>query len=600
MAETLYFHIPLIGNVSAELHNESAQIYQWLQATGEVERLKRLDHLGAIRMAWEGAHHPRWEYIAFILALVDRCKCCLPEVHIGSEVKIADSLRISSGSELLKSWTLLLNVGHLEWTFFSERALLLELWAKNKRGCDQRQELLNSFRDDQPLQKWAESILERGDTYRFFQILAFVRLNNLANQSPAHVDWKKILRAYVLEYERQSIVSRLQQLYRNLRRIAYMTLDPHYTPAVLQLDATQLFSDPYALGRLLAMEQPVREDPLMAIERYLYENIYLAEPVIRCMATREANLRQKIRESLCRDGLIKTIEDLARGKLQEEIESVDLTTVVRLSIAVEPSFKRIFLNNLNPRTEQKRLESRLPRDAQSQSSVSVWPSADGSLWIVQFHAPRNHDDRVKVYCLAFEYVVQLRQKAEKVVKLLGDEGLQKLFFERLACELILRALDLLTGAVNQLRWEWVPSSGGMIAVFGTTKSARSMIKMMMKRALLDAEKAELQGKLLLLCGRQKRYVAMSIGRLEGYQKQERLCELDGCMIEVKENEVIVTIIEVKSSKNKKKGRSQAHKDLKEKLNKLGLHYEVSIKSEVKDKVAIAWASIVLPKGREDE
>ena len=595
MAETLCFHIPLLGIVSATLHNESAQIYQWLRETGEVDRLKRLDHLGAVRLAWEGAHHPRWEYIAFILALVDRCKCCLPEVHIGSEVKIADSLRISSGSELLKSWTLLLNVGHLEWTFFSERALLLELWAKNKRGCDQRQELLNLFRDDQPLQKWAESILERGDIYRFFQILAFVRLNNLANQSPVHVDWKKILLAYVLEYERQSIVSRLQQLYRNLRRIAYMTLDPHYTPATLRLDATQLFSDPSALGDLLVREYSAGRDALMAVERYLYENVYLAEPVIRSMATTEPELRKKIRESLHKDGLDKTIEALAKGELQQQIKPRELDTIVRLPVSVEPQFAGILISYLNPRKEQQRLELQLRRDARCRALVSFWPSADRSSWVVQFHA-RLEDPAacLTAYRLAFDYVVQLRERAKEWgwVERLGEEGLQDLLFERLACELVVRGLDLLAGVAKRLRWEWVPSAGGATAVFGTRKNARKILKDSLRGTQLDAERAELQGKLYLLRRRPGDWVAMSVGRLEAYKGKRRVCELDGCMIEVEGKVVRVTIIEVKSGV---KSRA-ACRELKKKLREVfGRNFEVKYKRE--KKLVIAWASFDLVEDR---
>ena len=55
----LTFHIPPVGRVSSTLHQESARIYQWLAEAGEIDRLKRLDHLGAVRFAWEGVHHPR-------------------------------------------------------------------------------------------------------------------------------------------------------------------------------------------------------------------------------------------------------------------------------------------------------------------------------------------------------------------------------------------------------------------------------------------------------------------------------------------------------------------------------------------------------------
>jgi hypothetical protein len=62
----LSYYVPFIGHIEVKLYNESKMVYEWLDEAGEITRLKNLDHLGAIRFAWEGAHHPRWEYISFI------------------------------------------------------------------------------------------------------------------------------------------------------------------------------------------------------------------------------------------------------------------------------------------------------------------------------------------------------------------------------------------------------------------------------------------------------------------------------------------------------------------------------------------------------
>lgn len=130
----LRYHVPLLGYVVANLHDESDRIYRALSAVGEVERLKKLDHLGVMRYAWEGAHHSRWEYTILILSLVERCKA-VPQVHLSSAVRLRQAT-ISSGYELLMAWALPLNTGHLVWTFASERALMLELWANRAKGRD--------------------------------------------------------------------------------------------------------------------------------------------------------------------------------------------------------------------------------------------------------------------------------------------------------------------------------------------------------------------------------------------------------------------------------------------------------------------------------
>jgi hypothetical protein len=191
-------------------------------------------------------------------------------------------------------------------------------------------------------------------------------------------------------------------------------------------------------------------------------------------------------------------------------------------------------------------------------------------------------------------VVQLRERAKEWgwVERLGEEGLQDLLFERLACELVVRGLDLLAGVAKRLRWEWVPSAGGAIAVFGTRKNARKILKDSLRGTQLDAERAELQGKLYLLRRRPGDWVAMSVGRLEAYKGKRRVCELDGCMIEVEGKVVRVTIIEVKSGV---KSRA-ACRELKKKLREVfGRNFEVKYKRE--KKLVIAWASFDLVEDR---
>jgi hypothetical protein len=70
----LIYHLPSIGNASLTLHDESAEVYRFLELVGEVDRLKRLDHLGLIRVASGGAHHPRWEYVITVLNLIEHCR----------------------------------------------------------------------------------------------------------------------------------------------------------------------------------------------------------------------------------------------------------------------------------------------------------------------------------------------------------------------------------------------------------------------------------------------------------------------------------------------------------------------------------------------
>lgn len=83
----LEYHIPTLGNIRTCLHKESADLFSFLEKQGEIQRLKKLDHLGVIRFAYESAHHSRWEYIILLLSLIDRCKD-VEDIHLSDSVKL--------------------------------------------------------------------------------------------------------------------------------------------------------------------------------------------------------------------------------------------------------------------------------------------------------------------------------------------------------------------------------------------------------------------------------------------------------------------------------------------------------------------------------
>ena len=589
MVESLHFHIPLVGGVSATLHEESERIYRWLCNRGEVYRLKQLDHLGAIRFAWEGAHHPRWEYVAFILSLIDHSKKEVPELHLSSNVRLGGSVEISSGSELLKCWALLLNAGHLVWTFFTERVLLLELWSNQS----QRQEFLNYFSNESKLKDWAEQILRKGQIYRFFQALAFIRLYHLEQGETLGIPWKEILTAYVLDTEGPGTLGRLRKVYRRLRRVAYITLDPHYTPAAIQLNAVQLFSTKsFALSHVLDFHHSEADDALNSIERYLYRHIYLGEPVIRAMADREKDLRRLIRGNLRRKGFFDTLEQLAKGDIQKDVRPDHLSTVVRLPIWVEHPFHDIFLKALNPRTEEARLQSGLPKEFKHTIIPSLWPDAVGSSWVVQLHAPDgNYPAKIAAYRAAFEYVVRLKptRGVREWNRILGEESIHNIFLGTLASELVTCALKLAFRERKDLRWEWNPIFEGPVAAIGTRKSLREFVKQCALDVKAPDAKAELQARLILLRRRPEVWVALSMGRLEAYEERKKVLELDGCLVELgNDGKIIVTLIEAK-----KRGPSDAKEQLKTTLNTLACKQKIKISTKKEKGIVVAFATIEL-------
>ena len=143
-----HYFIPGIGIYNLKIEEaESVKIlYDFLDEIGEIDRLKNLDHLGIVREVIDGARHSRFDYIALIFALIDNWAQKVEEIHASSGE--------AEGKNLIKCWALLFNIGHLEWTFFTER-ILLEVLRKNKLHT----KLIESI-EDEKIRKKAEKYLD--------------------------------------------------------------------------------------------------------------------------------------------------------------------------------------------------------------------------------------------------------------------------------------------------------------------------------------------------------------------------------------------------------------------------------------------------------
>jgi len=596
----LSYYVPFIGHIEVKLRNESKMVYEWLDEAGEIARLKNLDHLGAIRFAWEGAHHPRWEYIFFILYLIDYCRKNVKEVHLSSKVKIPNSIEVSSGSELLKCWVLLFNVGHLEWTFLAERALLLELRSSNKYN-----NFLDLFSDDENLKDWAKDIIDKCNFYHFFQALAFIRLDAIA-KSKKHSEklkWKEIMKTFVKEKNKDSKISKLIKLYLNLRRLAYLTLDPYYTPAGLQLNPSQLFSIPSLpiLSRILE-PNTTEEKAFSALEHLLYEDVYLSEKVIRTMSERESNLRKEISDKLRESELKEIIDELANGTIQQKLvkKGKKMRTIVRLSFWLDPSSKDLIPEIPHPCSFQSDLESAVPEKFKQKLSFIIWPGPDKNTFVAQFHAlDRNREAKLLAYYCALKYVHLLRKNL-KLPKGKKYKNYEKLLFEKLAAELIIKALHLINNSRKKLRWEWHPiNDDEPIAIFTTAHVAKEYLEEILNsnlnsnKGISESIKGEITAKLnVLKILNIKGFIALSIGRLEAYKSKERFCEIDGCLVYInKDKNVEITLIEAKTSKSK--GKTKAENQLERTLDKLNVLSKKDIITDKKNNISYAYVTIPL-------
>ncbi len=334
----LTYYFPFIGSLRTKLTGDCARIYRFLQATGEIERLKDLDHLGLIRDAYEAAHHSRWEYAMLMMCLIDQIREN-EKSHLEGDVQLTDTLKIDSALNLLKSWAMLSNVGHLPWTFVTERALMECL-----RGS---KDYMSAFLKciDKDIHTWLADRVQKNRVYNYHEVFSYVRLHSLAlrygNRTEGdHMQQlcRQVVRKFIVKEDMPSFV-RIHHIFTRLRQIAYLGLDSFHTPVPLKLDLRQLLTDPEWLGKFVIPTLLSEQEDLKFLDAFYNANVYTSCDTLAAVAAKEGQLRKAISsraEVLSQENpqqwVHPLVEELASGAIQRGISSIPLSDGLRLCL----------------------------------------------------------------------------------------------------------------------------------------------------------------------------------------------------------------------------------------------------------------------------
>jgi hypothetical protein len=233
--------LPAIGSFRVHLHRESERVVDFF-GEEELARLGRVDHLGVATAAFPGINHTRLEYVLLqcaITQLLTKLYKDNKDLALSNKVELDGlSAPISSGEELLKSWALLSNVGHANWTFGTERALLdgvmedqhLRSWL-----------LCGAIEDD--LKRWATSVVDTYDAGSVRFLLTLLRVRDERPHDPRKHAFRQLVRNLVLDPDAlrypspgaREKVSRLRHLFHQVRLLAMVTLDAYHSHSPLRL-----------------------------------------------------------------------------------------------------------------------------------------------------------------------------------------------------------------------------------------------------------------------------------------------------------------------------------------------------------------------------
>jgi hypothetical protein len=193
------------------------------------------------------------------------------------------------------------------------------------------------------------------------------------------------------------------------------------------------------------------------------------------------------------------------------------------------------------------------------------------------------------------------EKSLKLSKSKKYKNYEKLLFEKLAAELIVKALHLINNSRKKLRWEWHPiNDDEPIAIFTSAHVAKEYLDEILNsnKGISESIKGEITAKLNVLKILNIRgFIALSIGRLKAYKNKETFCEIDGCLVYInKDKDVEITLIEAKNLRSG--GKAEARDQLKEtlgesKLNAFSKFKIGNIKTGKKNDISYAYVKIPL-------
>ena len=237
--------LPTLGSVPVYFHKESAELYEFM-GRREFSRLRSVPHLGVAASVFTGISHSRLEYMLLqcaVIGLVAKLHKQDEQYALSNEVVLNGMSRtVSSGEELLKTWAMLSNFGHTQYTYGVERGLL-QFAVDN---VEFREWLIRCtrFRD---LQVWRQDVIDGYIDDHFHYLFAMARIGQLPPMDRRKSRFLHYLRNFLLPPDQlfptdpaaRFKITRLRLLFSRIRLLSMVALDSHYShhPITLNLNS---------------------------------------------------------------------------------------------------------------------------------------------------------------------------------------------------------------------------------------------------------------------------------------------------------------------------------------------------------------------------
>ncbi|RLB09916.1 MAG: hypothetical protein DRG59_00925 [Deltaproteobacteria bacterium] len=387
----LQYSYPDFGSVSVPLYKESKEVIDFLEKA-EVEGIRhfeKLDHLGRIRDAHKSAHHSRWEYMFLQMYLFHELKERGGVFGLSTKIRLSNKFTVSSCEELLKCWALLLNFGHLRGTFENERAWF-EILIEDK----QLREAFCEYLPDRECIKAAKEVFDSENYYKFHILLSLLFLNQLKTKpefSEHPMDkFTLMVKRYLLDSARSRSIERSKNIFRRVRKIAYLLLDCTFSSTFVKINPKIFFDYIVNNSNEVVYEEDSNfQKTLESISIHLFEELYASKQAsilkFNYLSQKKVALKNEINKD--RKTYLEHLPEELYASKRSDISIASATEkqhILRLSfLPREEYFER---SSCKYYTEQKYLTKRL-KLANIFPLATPEPSDNGSLLDIFSESP---------------------------------------------------------------------------------------------------------------------------------------------------------------------------------------------------------------------
>lgn len=231
-----------VGKLDISLHGIAATFYDQLNSDGIIDYLKDLNHLGFISKSHPGNNHKRWDYVCLQLFLLQKLKHSTFKTGLNSNTEVDG--RSASNQEILQTFILFANIGHLEGTLASEKGLH-DFLAQNSGAKDDFLKEIGKTSD------FTEIIDKVFLQYDFYKIKYLVGLNYvLANVTDVRVlqAIKLVLKKYLSNDD--SKFEKLRTLFLKIRKVSFIYLDSFHCQTPIQVNLSKILVNIFSYDAL--------------------------------------------------------------------------------------------------------------------------------------------------------------------------------------------------------------------------------------------------------------------------------------------------------------------------------------------------------------